>query len=161
MLQQQSEQTTHCFITCDVCLFCFLGPFGFTVCSSLCSFVSGDTSNIAVAGEAGCMMPDWSHPVSGADISAATPKACPDCRAVIHSVLRYGRLLRYSELKVLERKHAIQIDSRIARLSTPPNVVDGESEQQAWINRFCQLGSLLTLVRKGPTQKVCCSGCSF
>lgn len=32
------------------------------------------------------------------------PKQCPDCRAVIHSIRRYGRVLRLIELRGLERK---------------------------------------------------------
>lgn len=42
--------------------------------------------------------------LQGNDVSEKA-KQCPDCRAVIHSVRRYNRLLRLVELRCLERKH--------------------------------------------------------
>jgi len=47
------------------------------------------------------------------------PKCCPDCRAAIHSVRRYGRLLRLVELRGLERKHLMSIDQSLDALSRP------------------------------------------
>lgn len=38
------------------------------------------------------------------------PKHCPECRAAIHSVRRYGRFLRLTELRSLERKHAMMAE---------------------------------------------------
>jgi hypothetical protein len=51
------------------------------------------------------------------DISA-NPKCCPDCRAVIHSIYRYGRVLRFAELRVLERKHIMEIHQKLQRASS-------------------------------------------
>lgn len=47
------------------------------------------------------------------------PKCCPNCRAGIHSVQRYGRLLRLIELRSLERKHLMAIDQALDTLSRP------------------------------------------
>jgi len=37
------------------------------------------------------------------------PRCCPDCRAVIHSVFRYGRVINFAELHSLERKHSMEM----------------------------------------------------
>jgi hypothetical protein len=56
-------------------------------------------------------------------------KQCPECRGIIHSVRRYGRLLRLIELRSLERKHmammgqALMInEKRISSLASRPPV---------------------------------------
>ena len=41
------------------------------------------------------------------------PKTCPDCRSIVHSVKRYGRLLSFVRLRILERKHIIARYARI------------------------------------------------
>ncbi len=41
------------------------------------------------------------------------PKQCPDCRSAVHSVKRYGRLLAFVRLRVLERKHIMVIEKSI------------------------------------------------
>lgn len=38
------------------------------------------------------------------------PKQCPDCRSIVHSVKRYGRLLAAVRLRILERKHIMLIE---------------------------------------------------
>lgn len=100
----------------------------------------------------------WTAPISGLDISSATPKACPECRAIIHSVLRYGRILRYAELKVLERKNDFAIDKRIAALvdfAPQGEIKAGESENHSgWERRLRRLTELLRDIRKSPTRKV-------
>lgn len=49
------------------------------------------------------------------------PKCCPECRAGIHSIRRYGRLLRLCELRSLERKHLMSIDQALDVLARPGN----------------------------------------
>ena len=44
------------------------------------------------------------------------PKVCPDCRAPIHSLKRYGRVLRLIELRALERKHLISMKQTLSRI---------------------------------------------
>lgn len=53
-----------------------------------------------------------------ADVSEK-PKCCPDCRSGIHSIKRYGRLLRLIELRSLERKHLMLIDRTLDVFSRP------------------------------------------
>jgi hypothetical protein len=53
----------------------------------------------------------------GASPGTEKPKQCPECRASIHSVRRYGRVLRLVELRSLERKHIMMVESSIAKLS--------------------------------------------
>ena len=51
-------------------------------------------------------------------------KHCPDCRKVIHSIKRYGRIIHFFELKSLERKHMKSIDKSLsswARKLEKPN----------------------------------------
>jgi hypothetical protein len=48
------------------------------------------------------------------------PKGCPQCRAPIHSVNRYGRILKFSELRALERKHMMSIDQTLHVLAANP-----------------------------------------
>jgi len=55
-------------------------------------------------------------PLSEANVTEK-PVACPDCRGVIHSVQRYGRILRLSELRSLERKHLMVINQSLEHLS--------------------------------------------
>lgn len=41
------------------------------------------------------------------------PKLCPECRSPIHSVRRYNRFLRLSDLRSLERKHMGMVDQHL------------------------------------------------
>jgi hypothetical protein len=70
------------------------------------------------------------------DISA-NPKCCPDCRAVIHSICRYGRVLRFAELRVLERKHIMAIHQKLQRASS-----------------VRRLTSILGMIEAGPMRRV-------
>jgi hypothetical protein len=45
------------------------------------------------------------------------PRCCPDCRAVIHSVFRYGRVTNFAELHSLEKKHSMKIQSSLDKYS--------------------------------------------
>ena len=49
-------------------------------------------------------------------IASEKPKQCPECRAAIHSVRRYGRLLRLVEIRSLERKHLMVVDGVLENL---------------------------------------------
>lgn len=46
----------------------------------------------------------WQEPLSRSDF--AIPKACPDCRALVVGVRRYGRVVLHSQLGLTQRKHA-------------------------------------------------------
>lgn len=48
-------------------------------------------------------------------------KLCPECRAPIHSVNRYGRILKFSELRALERKHMLSIDHSLRIVAASEN----------------------------------------
>lgn len=59
----------------------------------------------------------WSvKPLRAANISEK-PMTCPDCRSVIHSVKRYGRLLRLAELRSLERKAIMNVNETLKHIS--------------------------------------------
>lgn len=45
------------------------------------------------------------------------PKACPECRNIVHSVKRYGRLLSFVRLRVMERKHIMAIERSLLLVS--------------------------------------------
>jgi hypothetical protein len=53
--------------------------------------------------------------LSGADINEK-PRTCPDCRRIAHSIYRYGRIFRFSELRALERKHKMIMNHKLACL---------------------------------------------
>ena len=67
------------------------------------------------------------------------------CRAVIHSVLRYGRILRYAGLRVLERKNNMHIDRLLSE--TNNNTAGGALN-------YTLLRNLLMEIRKGPFTRV-------
>jgi hypothetical protein len=46
----------------------------------------------------------WGVPLHRSDYP--TPKHCPDCRALISGVRRYGRVVMHSQLGVTQRKYA-------------------------------------------------------
>lgn len=46
------------------------------------------------------------------------PKWCPDCREPIRSVRRYGRIINFSELRALERKHMASINRSFQLIKT-------------------------------------------
>jgi hypothetical protein len=56
------------------------------------------------------------------------PKSCPDCRSVIRSIYRYGRVLRMSGLRALERKHLMSIDQSLGHLNRMYSEVEKEGE---------------------------------
>jgi len=77
------------------------------------------------------------------------PRSCPDCRAVIHSVFRYGRVINFAELNSLERKHSMEIKSTLEKYSS-----FFES------TKIDALEELVVMVKKGPMHCVfeACAG---
>jgi hypothetical protein len=79
-------------------------------------------------------------PLRGNTVSEK-PKQCPDCRAAIQSVRRYGRFLRLVELRSLERKHimvvkrALDTLSRRVDKSDDGNVIEGLKKLEKTIRR--------------------------
>jgi hypothetical protein len=81
--------------------------------------------------------------IKAVDVNEAASH-CPSCRGVVHSIFRYGRMMRYNELKVLERKYRMSIDSRLKNVD---HMDDDAKKLKA-------LESIHALVRRGPTQNV-------
>lgn len=73
---------------------------------------------------------------------------CPECRAIIHSVRRYGRVLRLMELRSLERKHVMMAESALAQQATLV------TEQTASQDVLTSLQRLEHFIRKSPMTKV-------
>ncbi|CAB9524124.1 expressed unknown protein [Seminavis robusta] len=95
----------------------------------------------------------------GNDISEKV-QTCPDCRSIIHSVRRYGRVLRLVELRGLERKHLARADraleaneQRIRATLTREVQYDhaAASEQQQMLGH---LNKLEDMIRKSPMNRV-------
>jgi hypothetical protein len=93
-------------------------------------------------------------PLRGADVNEK-PKQCPKCRAVIHSVRRYGRILRLSEIRSLERKHLALIRSKLTQLASV--VKTGDAKTVAEVKRVEKE------IRQSPMTKVfeACGGKGF
>ena len=88
----------------------------------------------------------WVHvrPLSAAE-DIGKPKSCPACKAVIHSVYRYGRMIRNSELRLLERKFRYYITS----------VLSTVSQQESGLKKLYALEELITTATKRtPTRKL-------
>lgn len=81
------------------------------------SFLDGlmELHSVYKTGDNGEYVGIQTAPTIGGEIQK--PKCCPDCRAVIHSVNRYGRVLHHADIRVLERKHLMGIDRRLKHLS--------------------------------------------
>ena len=78
-------------------------------------------------------------PFAGASVTER-PASCPDCRSPIHSIRRYGRLLRLSELRSLERKRLMTID-RTFRLLTERSFATGPRQLKGpeLVESLCKL----------------------
>jgi len=66
-------------------------------------------------------------PLSEATGVTEKPRTCPDCRSLIHSIRRYGRILRFAELRSLERKHIISNDRVLKYLENAPERTKNDS----------------------------------
>mmetsp|Transcript_15592 Transcript_15592/g.23027 ORF Transcript_15592/g.23027 Transcript_15592/m.23027 type:complete len:323 (-) Transcript_15592:112-1080(-) len=97
-------------------LLCFLANIFFAT-----SFLDGlmELQSVYRKGDNGEFVDIQAASTTGGEVQK--PKSCPDCRAVIHSVNRYGRVLRHADIRVLERKHLMGIDRRLKHLSRSEN----------------------------------------
>jgi hypothetical protein len=87
-------------------------------------------------------------PLSAANINEK-PRTCPDCRRIAHSIYRYGRIFRFSELQALERKHKVLIDQSLGSLVT---IFEQQNKPgKALLPRIEQLERR---IRKGPMAKI-------
>jgi len=77
------------------------------------------------------------------------PKCCPDCRSVVHSVGRYGRLLSFLRLRFLERKHLIALERSLKACAYHLSQDDTDSSKIVG-----SLQRILKDIKNGPTQKV-------
>lgn len=98
-------------------------------------------------------------PLQGSDINERS-KQCPQCRSIINSISRYGRILRLVELRSLERKHmAVSdtvlsiIDKKIQDNLTKPRHNEGgtEKERKQIVRR---LKKLELSIRKSPMRVI-------
>lgn len=76
------------------------------------------------------------------------PKTCPDCRKMIHSIYRFGRILRFSELRALERKHSMEINASLKHVE---NRLEHGHEHEQLIK---QIKALQLQIRKSPMTTV-------
>lgn len=88
-------------------------------------------------------------PLSEADISEK-PRSCPQCRKVVHSINRYGRIFRLSELRSLERKHAMDLDRSLARCRL--RVHNNREKNHSLL--VGELDKLKMRIKKGPMMRV-------
>lgn len=78
------------------------------------------------------------------------PAVCPDCRAVIHSVRRYGRFLNLKGLRSLERKHIFFVKNKLKSLQRICE--EGKNYNES---KFLEkLEELETDIMKSPMRKV-------
>ena len=80
------------------------------------------------------------------------PKCCPDCRTVVHSIGRYGRLLSFLRLRFLERKHLITVERSLKSCAYKLN--QGETKGKDLPNIIKKLQKVLDSIKMGPTEKV-------
>lgn len=81
------------------------------------------------------------------------PKCCPDCRAVVHSVSRYGRLLSFLRLQFLERKHLMAIGRSLTACANKLSKTTSK-DRNALIKIEKNVLKVLKDMENGPTQKV-------
>lgn len=96
-------------------------------------------------------------PLSSA-LGASKPASCPDCRSVIYSVKRYGRLISFHRLRALEMKHMMRVDIQLKKYSRIIN--DGSSDNGKIIDLVEKLERLEEEIGHGPMRKVyeACTG---
>ena len=82
------------------------------------------------------------------------PLSCPDCRSVIHSVCRYGRLLRLSELRSLERKSLMGIDQTLKVISRRVDSQQEASDRKKQEDLVKKLEKLEGRLLVSPMRKV-------
>lgn len=70
-------------------------------------------------------------------------KRCPECRQIVQTVYRYGRIFRFMELRGLERKHSAHVEQSIE---------DCLKFQPARIIK--QMSKILKQIEEGPMKRV-------
>ena len=86
-------------------------------------------------------------PLRDANVSER-PLVCPDCRSPIEGVFRYGRLLNFSMIRGLERKHLMAVDAlldELAELAEQPLASVSDSKA---------VDTVLDQIRRGPMQSL-------
>jgi hypothetical protein len=78
------------------------------------------------------------------------PRTCPSCREVVHSLFRYGRIFRLSELRGLERKHMMFVDQQLQINYQRFEKVDKPSQERL----IKSLRELEKRINNGPMRKV-------
>jgi hypothetical protein len=68
---------------------------------------------------------------------------CPDCRHPINSIFRYGRILKFSELRALERKTIISLEKTLKSLDMVQN--DNEIEILKLLEKRIELSPMKTV----------------
>lgn len=77
------------------------------------------------------------------------PTTCPDCRSIVHSIYRYGRILRLSELRSLERKFLMSIQGELTAYARKLDIDNGD--RKALLKKLLDLAKR---IRKSPMSKV-------
>jgi hypothetical protein len=119
-------------------------PCGHFFCTSTLDGHFG-MSEVYVRASSDCLTYSALKPLADADISEK-PRSCPQCRKVVHSINRYGRIFRLSELRSLERKHAMNLD----RLLTACRRRVDSSTEQDYSLLVQELDKLKLRIKKGP-----------
>ncbi len=78
------------------------------------------------------------------------PSVCPDCRAGIHSVRRYGRVLNLKVLRSLERKHLFFVKYKLVNLQR----LCGDGAKYDAIVVLKKIAELEADIMKSPMRKV-------
>lgn len=90
--------------------------------------------------------------ISSIVANGSKPKSCPDCRSVIHSVKRYGRLISLHSLRASEMKHMMRIETKLSLLSDRLNRENLDREQLTKL--LARFEVLEDEIKEGPMLKV-------
>lgn len=90
--------------------------------------------------------------ISNIVANGSKPKSCPDCRSVIHSVKRYGRLISLHCLRASEMKHMMRIKMKLGFLSEK-SMREGLNREQL-IKILERFDVLEDEIKEGPMLKV-------
>jgi len=90
-------------------------------------------------------------------LDASKPKACPNCRSIVSSVKRYGRLISFYRLRSLEMKHMIRFNIEIQKYSQVFEDTDDAGKLEKVVDKIVRLENDLKM---GPMMKVyeACAG---
>ena len=83
---------------------------------------------------------------------------CPDCRGIIQSVKRYGRITSFHALRFLERKHIMVIESRLVSYTRVLNEDGANGDRLDMLIE--KLVELENMIQTGPMKKIheACNG---